>query len=332
MTPPSTTDTRVALRRAAVRATLAPSIHNTQPWRFVLADGTLEIRADRSRQLRVLDPFCRQLTLSCGCALFNARVSLAAAGCAVRVERFPEPADPDLLARLTVVGEPSEFGDPAEIAELDAAVEQRRSNRRRFADEEVPRQVVDALVDAAVAEGAELFPIVDQGHRITTALLTQRADESENADPAYRAELRAWTSDDPAAPEGVPSSAVPYVDGTAADDIPIRDFDPRGTGALPAGTHSSTRQCLLLLGAQVDNREAWLRAGEALERVLLETTRLGYAASLFTQVIEVASTNEMLRRELGITMHPHVLMRVGRAPATPTVRRRRLVEVLTEIK
>jgi nitroreductase len=327
MSSPSTTDIAVSLRRAAVRATLAPSIHNTQPWRFVLGDGTLEIRADRTRQLRVLDPFCRQLTLSCGCALFNARVSLAADGLDVRVDRFPDPAQPDLLARLTVTGT---LSAPGEIAGLDAAVEQRRSNRRRFADEPVPGEVVDALAEAAVSEGAELFPIRQAEHRIAVALLSQRADESENADPAYRAELRAWTTDDPAATEGVPAAAVPFVDGTAADDVPIRDFDTRGSGGLPAETHSSSRQCLLLLGAEVDNQEAWLRVGEALERVLLEATRRGYAASLFTQVVEVAHTNEMLRRELGLAMHPHVLMRVGRAPATPPVRRRRLVEVLTD--
>ena len=63
-----------------MRATLAPSVHNTQPWRFVLSPDALEIHADRSRQLRVLDPRGRQMTLSCGCALFNARASLAAAG------------------------------------------------------------------------------------------------------------------------------------------------------------------------------------------------------------------------------------------------------------
>ena len=69
-----------ALRRAAVRATLAPSVHNTQPWRIVIGPGTLTFHADTSRQLRLLDPTGRQLIISCGCALLNARVSLAADG------------------------------------------------------------------------------------------------------------------------------------------------------------------------------------------------------------------------------------------------------------
>jgi hypothetical protein len=73
---------------------------------------------------------------------------------------------------------------------------------------------------------------------------------------------------------------------------------------------------------------AWLRAGEALERVWLELTRLGYVASLLTQVIEVARTNELLRHELGLTMHPHLLMRVGQAPDTPSSPRRPFTEVV----
>ncbi len=93
-----------ALRRAAVRATLAPSVHNTQPWRLSLGSDSVDLYRDPSRQLAVLDPSGRQLLISCGCALFNARVSLAASGWAVSVERFPDPSDPRLLARLRVTG------------------------------------------------------------------------------------------------------------------------------------------------------------------------------------------------------------------------------------
>jgi hypothetical protein len=85
-----------------------------------------------------------------------------------------------------------------------------------------------------------------------------------------------------------------------------------------------------LLGAHEDNPEAWLRAGEALERIWLEITRHGYAASPFTQVIEVAQTNATLRSELQLAFYPHLLLRVGRAPRTPQTRRRRLVDLLTE--
>jgi hypothetical protein len=127
----------------------------------------------------------------------------------------------------------------------------------------------------------------------------------------------------------VPAFAVPHVDAGAEDDIPIRDFDTRGTGWLPTRTRSSMNQCLLLLGAPGDGDRAWLTSGEALERILLEVTRAGFSASPLTQAIEVTYTNELLRQQLNLSMHPHVLLRVGHAPETPQTRRRRLVDVIT---
>ncbi len=316
-----------ALRRAAAQAGQAPSIHNTQPWRFVVTGSALEVRADRTRQLRVLDPLGRQLLVSCGCALFNARVSLAAAGYDAAVARFPDPYEPDLLARVSLR---DSAGRP-EIGELDWAIAQRQTNRRAFLDERVPAEVVDTLTAAAAAEEAELAPVTSIRHRLAVGRLSQQADRIENADPAYRAELRAWTTDDPRRTDGVPSLAVPHVDAGSGDEVPIRDFDTRGTGALPTQTRSTMSQCLLLLGTTINDRLAWLRAGEALERVLLEITRHGYSASPLTQMIEVAQTNELLRAELPLAMYPHVLLRVGHAQRTPQVRRRRLVDVLTDL-
>src|SRR5579862_5473192 len=89
------------LKRAAEAAVAAPSVHNTQPWWFVIRDGWLEIWEDVTRQLSVLDPRKRQMTISCGCALFNARVAIEASGHVAIVERFPDADRPHLLARVT---------------------------------------------------------------------------------------------------------------------------------------------------------------------------------------------------------------------------------------
>jgi len=317
-----------ALRRAAVRATLAPSVHNTQPWRFELTPNELSLFADQTRQLRVLDPTCRQLIISCGCALLNARASLATAGLEARVDRFPDPAQADLLAHVStreILG-----GRVDSLATLDTVIELRQTNRRRFTDDAVPAEVIDRLEGAAAAEDSTLFVVRSQQHRLAVAALSQKADAAQNMDPAYRAEIRAWTTHSFQRRDGVPAAAVPHVDGQAQDEIPIRDFDSSGMGWLPAQTRSSHNQCLLLLCTQGDSPGDWLRAGEALERVLLEITRHGFVASPLTQVVEVGWTRAALREELGTTMYPHVLLRVGRAPATPASRRRRLVDVLFE--
>ena len=240
---------------------LAPSVHNTQPWRFVITSGGLDFRVDHSRQLAVLDPTARQLYLSAGSALFNARASLAASGCPSTVRRFPNPEHPDLVARIEVGGD-AEI-DPM-LAALDAVVELRQTNRRRFAEDTVPAELVATLVRAAQAEGALLHPVVKVDDRQTLARLSQKADAEQMASPAYRAELRAWTSNDPARLDGVRAAAVPHVDGSADDDVPIRDFDSQGAGWLPGETHSSASQCLLVLGTDADTPEAWLRAGRPL--------------------------------------------------------------------
>jgi hypothetical protein len=325
----SPANVELALRRAAVQATLAPSVHNTQPWRFVLTEDALDLYADPERQLRVLDPTGRQMLVSCGCAVLNARASLAASGYHGTAELFPAPADRTLVARLTGRVNPSPEPDP--LAALDAVAELRRTNRRRFADDPVPDAVVDSLVAAAEAEQATLVPIRREEDRIAVAVLQQRADREQNSDPAYRAELRAWTTDDPNRDDGVPAMAVPR-GGVAQDDVPIRDFDTRGTGALPMETHSSAKQCMVLIGTAADDAVSWVRAGQALERVLLEITRHGFVANTLTQAVEIPVTREGLRSQLSLSVYPHVLLRIGRAPATPAPRRRRLVDMLTEAK
>ena len=316
------------LRRAATRAVLAPSVHNTQPWTFAVRPGALEIRADRRRQLRAIDADARQLMISCGCAVFNARVAVAAARYYAAVERFPDPSQPDLLARLTVT-EPAPLRSA--LGALDDSIELRRTNRRRFGDEPVPLVVIQELMSAAQAEGAELVAVASSEHREAAARLSQQADDTQNSDPAYLAELQAWTTDDLRRSDGVQAGSVPYAGaGPPENPLPVRAFDTHAMGWLPADPHSGIDQCLLLLGTLADERAAWLRAGEALERVWLQLTRLGYAASPLTQVTEVRHTRDQLRQELQLDMYPHVLLRVGRAPETIKTRRRPASEMISE--
>jgi nitroreductase len=313
-------------RRAVVRATLAPSVHNTQPWRFVLRTGAIDVYADRGRQLTVLDPTGRQLYLSVGCAVLNARVSMAASGVSAVVERLPDPGQPTLLATI----HPDAAPPDQRLAALDPVIGLRQTNRRRFASGEVPSDLVAGLVAAAGYEDAIVHPVVLDDDRMALARLVQRADSLEIADPAYRAELRAWTTTDPSRRDGVRALVVPHVDGTAGDEVPIRDFDSQGEGALPAKTQSGREQCLLVLGTNTDQPAAWLRGGEALERIWLEATRAGYVASLFSQPVELAAVRAQLRTELRLTMHPLMVIRVGRAPVTSASRRRHVADVLDD--
>ena len=315
-----------ALYRAAARATLAPSIHNTQPWRFVVSDGRLELFADRRYAVPVIDPSGRQLAISCGAALFGARVALASAGLDAVTTLLPDPAQPDLLASITVVGEPGPADDSAR--RLDEAADDRHSNRRRFGPALVPDVVLEAITRAAQVEGAVLAPVRGLDDRVVVAILTQHAATTQSGDPAYRDELRAWISDDLSRRDGVPVASIP--DGTRAahDDVPIRDFDTEGEGELPAETDSRLGQTMLVLSTPGDTPRDWLLAGQALGRVLLELTDVGLKASILSQVTEVPGTRQRLRRELRLSGNVQLLLRAGYAKATPVTPRRPLADVI----
>lgn len=307
-----------ALEQAADRAARAPSVHNTQPWRIQLHPDRLAVHCDPSRQLKVLDPQGRELIQSVGAALFNIRVSLAASGWAVDVARLPDAGDPDLLAVVRPVAGPADTA----LAALAPAIDRRRTNRRAFLSGPVPDTVIQSLSAASAAEDALLVPVVTDAHRRLVARVTQQADRIQNADAAYRAELRQWTNRPPEAGDGIPPVAVPHVDGLQQDDVPIRDFDTTGAGALSPETHSSAGQTMVLLSTRTDDRLAWLRAGEALERVLLQLTAADWVAGPLTQPIEVPLTRTQLRAALTWDAHPQMLLRIGRAAPTARTPRR----------
>ncbi len=319
-------DRTQVLRTAAQRAALAPSIHNTQPWRFRLRHGTLEMRTDPERQLQVLDPAGRQIAISCGCALFNARVAVAASRYAFTVERWPDPAEPDLFARITL-GEPAAPWTP--LVRLDPAIDRRQSNRREFFEDRVPEEIMWELCTAADAEDVVLVPILTSDQRHVVAKLVREADNIENADPQYRAELEQWTTAMGNRSDGVSARSFPLATAHRGD-VPLRDFGTSVSGQMPPVMDSGAEQCLMVLGTHADDRMAWLRAGEALERVWLEATRLDYVASLISQPVEVRQTRQQLRRELDVTIWPQTVLRVGQAAPNTATSRRDLADVLEE--
>jgi hypothetical protein len=300
-------------------------VHNTQPWLIGMHLDRMELRVDRTRQLAVLDPQGRAMYQSLGAALLTARVALAAEDWAVEVDRFPRAGDPDLVAVLR----PVTGRVDRELAALAPAVAERRTNRRRFAPGPVPEDVLRRHTGAAAAEETTLVPVVSEAHRQLVARLTRQADAVQNASPAYRAELRHWTTRATSSGDGVPGTVVPRSDGAPPDDVPVRDFDTHGTGALPARVDSGAGQTLVLLATRNDDPEAWLRSGEALQRVLLELTRLGWVAGPVTQAIEVPVTRTQLRAALAWDAHPQMLLRIGRAEPTGRTPRRPRSEAVT---
>jgi nitroreductase len=277
-----------ALRQCLVAATAAPSIHNTQPWLFRLRDHAVDVLVDRRRQLPILDPEGREMLVSVGAAVFNLRLALTAQGREARVALLPDQHQRDLVA--TVTTRPAAAPAAAAVA-LAEAIPHRHTNRRPFADKPVPHQIMAELATAAVTEHASLLA-VDPAVREGVLSLTRTADNRMRGDPDYRSELATWTTPGGVGRrDGVPRQAFGPRDSFGA--MPLRDF-ALGHGAPTATVAFEPDPTLVLLFTSGDAPADWLRAGAALQRVLLTATVRGLAATPLSQVVAVPRLRALL--------------------------------------
>ncbi|MDQ7910419.1 nitroreductase family protein [Phytohabitans sp. ZYX-F-186] len=310
-------DEATRLRAAAMAAGRAPSILNTQPWRWRLRGDELDLYAVRSRRVDSIDPEGRLLTVSCGAALHHARVALAAAGREPAVTRCPDPGDPDLLARMRVAG-PHEVRP--EDRDDERSIGRRRSDRRPFpATEPVPDETLAALEAAATGEGAWLHRV---GPEQIAFLVTagEGAASIQGRDEAYSSDLHAWTRRGHASGEGVPPETV--VSPTERR-VPLRDFTLDGESLLEPGYGDDRYAQYLIVATDGDRPLDWLRAGEAVSAVWLAATSRGLAGSAMSDVVEVPGARALLTGLLDRHGYPQLVLRFGldmqqrRPPASP---------------
>lgn len=302
-------------------AVLAPSVFNTQPWRFAVEGDSVYLFADRARQLAHLDPSGRELATSCGAALFNLRMAARHFGFATVVERTPEADQPDLLARLRLAG-PAAATDSENA--LFRAIKHRHTNRRPFADMPLPSGLVHFLQSAAAAEGAELVVIGADDTKAEIAALVAAGVRAQGADPDMAAEMHRWLrpNHDPRR-DGVPDREQAGWDRVSylrTDSTRFARQIERLAAASPA---------LLAIATERDSPEAWVRAGEALQHVLLAASLHEVSASYLNQPIEIEPLREQLAAVIGAG-HPQVLFRVGFTVESAGTPRRGVGDVLTE--
>jgi hypothetical protein len=300
-----------ALRQAAEVATRAPSILNTQPWRWHVHGEVLELDADRTRQVHSIDPQGRLLTLSCGAALHHARVALRARGWEPEVERLPDPLRPDLLALIAAREEHPPA--PAEL-QLAGSIRHRHSDRRTVvADAPVGANRLNALRAAAANEGVGLHKVTSD-QRTYLMLAAERAQEAEAADEQYQRDLTAWT-DDRSRGEGVPRETMVSTDARPPGQ---RDFSRRGGAGVYSEGGSDAMADFLVLYTTGDAPPDWLRAGEALSAVWLTGTANDVAMSVLSDVVEVTGARTLVQRLLPDKGFPQIVLRIGiNAESTP---------------
>lgn len=325
-------------------AVLAPSILNTQPWRFRVRGDRVALYADASRLLRVIDPAGRELTISCGAALLNLRVALAGLGYAATVKILPEASDPDRLADV----QPNAAGTPtAAERRLREAILARRTGRGAFAERAVPAPLLDELADAAEQEGAQLSFIADDAEaKQRVAALVADAVRVQLADPAFRRELPDWVSARVneayerygAALRGMiegrgqAGSTPPPIDERTMS-VPsavgaARMFADTEAAAASSRARTEGAPVIALLTTRSDTRADWIAAGQALERALLAATAAGLTACYESQPIEIPDLRPRLATLFASGGIPQMLLRLGYAPASSPPPRRPLRSVI----
>jgi hypothetical protein len=333
-------------------AILAPSGHNTQPWLFKINGEGVELYADRSRALAVVDPDDRELTISCGAALETLQVAIHHFGHRAVLELAPDPGDGDLLARIDLLAR-NAVGDRAPALaghsvdqlrddrlrddqlrddELFAAITQRRSNRKAFQDRDLPAGLAERLVADAASQGVWLC-LVRGGDRAAVADLVAQGDRIQMADKRFRRELAAWVHPNRSRTrDGMRGYGFGSTDLMSyGGPLVIRSFDLGKGQAAKDHELAQHSPILAVFGTAGNDQEAWLRCGRALQRVLLRARGADVFASHLNQPIEVGELRPKLAQIVGRAGEfPQLLVRFGFGSTVKPQPRRAVDEVIVE--
>lgn len=306
-----------AWRAAEDAARRAPSVCGTRPWTVAVRGSRMRVGTDDDRRLAGADPGGRELVLSCGAAVFNARLALRASGVVHRVALLPDPSSPGLLAEIAA--SPPERGTAGAAPgdgdlRLFRALPLRRTHRGPFLTDIDDVAAVRALIAAAAGEGARLEPVTGPGRIRALAGLVSAAELLQREDDQRCAELASWVrGPSDLRPDGVNAADFPADGGAgaAAAGFPGRDYGASGrTGILPVrGDATGT---VALLSTPGDDRADWLAAGHALQRVLLTAAAEGIAAAFHTQPLEEPHLRRFIAEGFCDGAHPQMLLRLGR--------------------
>jgi hypothetical protein len=316
---------RDAAEAAVDVAVRAPSIHNTQPWRWVFDGEALTLLADRSRQLRVADPSGHSLLISCGAAVLLTELGLRAAGWRVESVLFPDPDDKEVLARFRAVGR--QEPDEEVHAQVEAAL-RRQSDRRPFSPEPVSDEEMEKLRDATRGEGVYVDFPTRPDQQLDLAVAVSWADREERRDQAYIDEMNQWLRDPDvnATSDGLPLDAVPHVsaDHPRHTDVPVRDFEVGVSGRLLIDRDVDERPLIGVVFTDSDMPIDQLRSGGGMMRLMIEAELLGLTSCPLSQAVDLTAFRGRVQDLMGWTDYPQMMLRIGHptettqaAPRTP---------------
>ncbi len=305
---PHATPSRAVIANAVLLAGRAPSVHNSQPWRWVFENATLRLYVDPQRQVRHTDRTGREAIISCGAVLDHLCVAMTAAGWQAHVERLPKPRKPNHLASI-------------DFSPLDVVTDVQRRRAEAILQRRTDRLPLDCptywasfepVLCSSVAESAAMLEVLPDEARAQLAQASRLTEFLRQGDITYQAELQWWTAPF-VAYEGVPPEAL--ASGTELHRVDVaREFPSRGAGDRRAVV-AEDRSKILVLSTESDAPADVLGCGEALSTVLLECTMAGMATCPLTHLVELDDSRDVIRTLIDEHREPQVLIRVGIAPA-----------------
>jgi hypothetical protein len=317
-------------RFVADAAVNAPSVHNTQPWRFHHGQHEISISANNERQLRVADPSGREMMISCGAALFNMRVALRYLGWVPRVQVLPDHDLPNLVARVTW----DQQVPPLDYEkELFDQIAKRRTHRGGFDPTLLPDDLLATLPEQAAKENATLSLLTQDRQRAGALAAVVEAGDYALRLNGERAKEEARWAPGPSShrQDGVPPTAYPAHPERTEPDFRGRDFaHGHGWGLPPDAEEPVLRSAGVvgLITTSVDQQADWIHAGQALQRVLLVASSYHVAAALHSQPLEIPLLRDFVRIHLSGRAYPQMVLRLGATSEKAVSVRRPVDEVL----
>ena len=294
------------------RAVWAPSVHNTQPWRFTAGEQKISLHADIGRRLVVADPDGREMMISCGAALFTVRLVLRSLGYIPETRVLPDPGQPALVAEVS--WRQRAAADEFE-RRLSGHVLARRTHRGAFDPEPLPPDTLAALRTGAAREGAALRIVADDGRRAALAAAVETAERHLRLVGERVRELAQWAPPPGSArADGVPATSYPARAEHTDPDFPGRDFAHGHDWGLPALSSATVHRAAGaagLLTTAADRPADWVNAGQALQRIMLTASACGAAVALHSQPLELPWLREFIGIQLSDGAYPHLVLRIG---------------------
>jgi hypothetical protein len=309
------------LRELVRYATLAPSSHNTQCWKFQLEDQTISILPDLSRRCPVVDPDDHHLYVSLGCAAENLIQAAQAQGLSAQCT-FDASGD----GAVRIALEPA----PAIITPLFEAIPHRQCTRSAYDGKPLSPEDIKLLETAGTGDGVRVMMLTERTEMETVLDYVVQGNTAQMTNPAFMRELKSWIrfNDQEATRKGDGLS------GRATGNPPI----PRWLGNLLSKllfraqpeNEKNTRYIRSSAGiavfvSDVNDKAHWVEAGRCYERFALQATALGIRNAFVNQPVEEASLRPAFARALGLKSgRPDLVVRFGRGVEMPSSLRRSL--------